>query len=353
MIVFTGGGSGGHSMVAITLIKYFRNRQPSIKIEYIGSHQGLEKILCLQNDVSYHEISTGKLRRYFSLENFLDVFKVLLGFLQCFFLFFTKLKKAEIVFSTGGFVSVAPCVVARVLGRKVYLHEQTSRLGLANKIISKFADKVFITFESSRVFLPKDKVIFSGYPLREDILSNSANFEVIKGVSLRDSRKPILFVTGGGNGAQVINELILKFKSELLDDYIIFHQVGSKFVTEYQKMESENYKVFDFIGEELISLIKAASVVISRAGAGSVCELMALNKKVVFIPLKIAQRNEQFHNAQEASKHIRVEIIEEDDLKGVFLPETLSALREQEVSSPLEKKNDQNPCEVIYKELSI
>ncbi len=299
--VFTGGGSGGHSVVAMTIIDYFKAKGVS-NISYIGSHEGLEKDLAIKNDLPYYSISTGKLRRYLSVENVIDVFKFLWGTFQCFYLFFTKLKKTDIVFATGGFVSVPAAISGRILGKKVYLHEQTSRLGLANKIISIFANKIFISFESTKKFISKECIV-SGYPIRNSLKNKAAKI---------DTPKPLLFITGGGNGSKFINDLVDSWKEGLLEKYTIYHQVGKKYFKEYKEKETDNYKVFGFINN-MEEVLNSSELIISRAGAGIVCEIMYLGRKALFIPLKIAQRNEQYHNAEEVVKKGHGVILTEDE----------------------------------------
>ncbi len=334
-IVFTGGGSGGHSVVAFALIDYFRSQGVS-EISYIGSYSGIEKEMADRNEVKYYCISTGKLRRYFSIENFVDIFKFLFGIIQSFYLFITKLRSYDIVFSTGGFVSVPAAIAGRVLGKKVYLHEQTSRLGLANKIISMFAHKVFVSFESTKALVKKECIV-SGLPIRSSLtdITDSIN-----------TPKPLLFVTGGGNGSQLINTLIDSYKEELLEKFVIYHQVGKKFLNEYS--DSENYRVFGFINEELPAILNSASLIISRAGAGTVCEMMYLGKKTIFIPLKIAQRNEQYHNAMAAYKNGHALVVSEDELGCInFMDKIEEALKLNEVS----RKSKNDACEIIYDEI--
>jgi len=316
-IIFTGGGSGGHVMPAVTLIKALKE-QGEYDIFYVGG-KGIEKEIISEMSIPYFSISTGKLRRYFSLKNLLDVYKVLVGTLQSLILLLKFNKKDTLVFSTGGFVSIPVVLAAKLLGKTIYVHEQTSRVGLANKIASKLASKVFISFEKSKNFFPIGKTYFSGYPLRDECFIPMVSTFSIRGVEIKDIKRPILFVTGGGNGSLLINNLIKENLTELVKKYYIVHQVGKNFIEEFMELENENYHPVSFIKNEMISYFKAAAVVISRAGAGTVSELLALRKRSIFIPLKIAQKNEQFHNAQEAKLKLDSLILTEDMLKGLDL----------------------------------
>jgi len=320
-IIFTGGGSGGHVMPAVTLIKALKE-QGEYDIFYVGG-SGIEKEIISEISIPYFSILTGKLRRYFSFKNILDIFKVGIGVVQSLLLLLRFNKKNTLVFSTGGFVSIPVVLAAKILGKTIYIHEQTSRVGLANKIASKLAAKVFISFEESKNYFPVGKTFFSGYPLRDECFTPITSSFSVRGVEIKDINRPILFVTGGGNGSKLINNLIRENLPELLRDYFIVHQVGKNFIGEYLKLEQENYHPVPFIKNNMISHFKAASIVISRAGAGTVSELIALRKRSIFIPLKIAQKNEQYHNAQEAQNQLGSEILSEDRLRDLDLPSFL------------------------------
>lgn len=314
-IVFSGGGSGGHVLPAITLINHLKSNHPEIKVSYIGDANGIESKLISEQDIQFQSIMTGKLRRYISFQNFIDIFKVMIGIIQSFFILLGK--RNSIVFCTGGFVTVPVAIASFLTRKKMYIHEQTSRVGLANKINSMFANKVFVTFEESLKFFPNEKTQLSGYPLRPEInnVKREDFNDVLKSFNLSD-KKPVLFITGGGNGSLLLNNLIRENLDKLKEKFTIVHQVGKNFEEEYSKLNSAEYYSSAFFGDEMIALMKYSSVVISRAGAGTVIELMALGKPSIFVPLAIAQKNEQFHNAMEAQEKIKSIVIEEKDLSS-------------------------------------
>lgn len=314
-IIFTGGGSGGHVIPGATLIKKLKTN-PQNRLFYIGDRNGIEHEIISTLDIPFYSIKTGKLRRYLSFQNVLDIFKIGIGTLQSFWHMLKFSKKNTLIFSTGGFVSVPVVVAAKITGKKIFIHEQTTRVGLANKICSKLADKVFVSFEESLPFFPKDKVEWSGYPLRDAIYSQTTENISISGISINEIRKPILFITGGGNGSKLLNDLVKESLDKLSSKYFIIHQVGRAFIEEYSKLRSDDYIPLGFVGEEMIDLYKLSSIIFSRAGAGTVCELIALKKKSVFIPLKIAQKNEQFHNAMAAKEACGSIVLEEHDIKN-------------------------------------
>lgn len=326
-VIFTGGGSGGHVMPAITLIKELLEDE-SITISYIGGRDSIEKSLVSDFNIKYFPIFTGKLRRYFSVENFIDIFKIILGTIQSFVFLLFKSRRT-LIFSTGGFVSVPVVVAAKLTGKRIFIHEQTSRVGLANKICSKFADKVFVSFEESLKYFPKNKTILSGYPIRRECFLEDLSTDSFMGISLKNTERPILFITGGGNGSLLLNNLVKNELNYLEENYIIIHQVGKRYIEEFSKLKSKSYIPVAFVGKEIIDIMKSSLVIISRAGAGTVCELMALNKRSIFIPLKIAQKNEQYHNAMEAHKKIGSLVISEDELENLNIKTILTTFNEQ------------------------
>ena len=208
-LIFTGGGSGGHVMPGLTILKKI-NQGGDFDVHYIGGINSIERELVADYKLTYHPIHTGKLRRYLSVENLKDISRVFLGLFDSFKVLWKFDRKKTLVFSTGGFVSVPVVLAAKLQRKKVFIHEQTSRVGLANKICSIFADRVFISFEDSFKFFDENKTYFSGYPLREECYNDEIRPVHIQGRLINESTKPILFITGGGNGSQLINKLSKK-----------------------------------------------------------------------------------------------------------------------------------------------
>ena len=348
-IIFTGGGSGGHVLPAITLINKIQKIHPEVEIKYIGGKQGIEKDLLTQANIPYKGISTGKLRRYFSLQNFIDIFKIGFGLLESFFFLLTNKKKGTLLFGTGGFVAVAPVIAAKLCGMKVIIHEQTSRAGLANRICARFADRVFTSFDSSNVYFPAHKVLQTGIPLRDELFNNDVRDVLLKGKKLNEESKPIIFITGGGNGSLLLNEWVKTSLDELTSSYLVIHQVGKKFIDEYEKLANENYIPISFVGEEIVDIFKLATFVVSRAGANTVFELMSLGKKSIYIPLKIAQKNDQFYNAKMAEDKLGSILLKEEEVIGKPLSQLLSSLPADEFRqiSPEQK----NPTDLILSEI--
>ena len=209
-MVFTGGGSGGHVIPALTLIKKLQDR---FHIVYIGSYHGIEQKLVREQKIEYYPIPTGKLRRYFSFQNIVDPFYVFLGILKSLW-HLLKCPSRTIVFSTGGYVTLPVVLAAWLLRRTIFLHEQTVKAGLANKIASTFATKIFLTFHTSLDFFPKRKSIVSGYPLKDECYHDKLEQQEVCGIKLSFAERPFVFITGGGNGSFLFNR---KVKDELKD----------------------------------------------------------------------------------------------------------------------------------------
>ena len=347
VLVFTGGGSGGHVMPGLTIIKKI-NQDSKFDIHYIGGIASIERELVKDYQLTYHPIHTGKLRRYISKENIKDVANIFIGLIDAFKVLWKFNRRETLIFSTGGFVCVPVVIAAKLQGKKVYIHEQTSRVGLANKISSYFASKIFISFEDSFKYFDETKTYFSGYPLRQECYTETINPITIRGRILNDSTKPILFITGGGNGAQLINKLIKENFNILTERYLVVHQTGKQFFSDYDQLKHPDYIPIAFIGPEMIDLFKLARVTISRSGAGTVCELIAVGKKSIFVPLKIAQKNEQFFNALEAHKKLGSIIIEEKELTDESF---LKAIHDIGQFNPMIKVQKQNGLQFLVEEI--
>ncbi|MBT3234669.1 MAG: UDP-N-acetylglucosamine--N-acetylmuramyl-(pentapeptide) pyrophosphoryl-undecaprenol N-acetylglucosamine transferase [Bdellovibrionales bacterium] len=313
IVIFTGGGSGGHVMPALTIIRELL-ADHDVECRYIGGRYGIERQLVSEIEIPYYPIFTGKLRRYFSWENLLDLFKVVLGIIQSVLILSSFSRRNTLIFSTGGFVSL-PVVIGGWLTRKeIYIHEQTACAGLANRIAAKFASRVYISFERSKENFPQEKVHFSGYPVRRECFESIPSSLELNGVTLTLTGPPILFITGGGNGSALLNQFVERELALLTEKYIVVHQVGKKFIEQFTPLRSSHYLPVEFIRSEMIELFKMAAVTISRAGAGTVCELMAIGKRSIFIPLKMAQKNEQYFNALEAKELLGSMVVTEDEL---------------------------------------
>lgn len=292
-IIFTGGGTAGHVTPNIALIKEFK--QDGWEVAYIGSSDGIEKSMIEDLGIPFHAVSSGKLRRYYSFKNFLDPFKIILGIFQCFFLFM-KLKP-DAVFSKGGFVAF-PVVVGAFLNRiPVVAHESDISPGLATKLCFPFVKKICLTFEAGKKhFKNLQKIEVTGTPIRDQLFSGNA----AKGLKICsfNNDKPCLLVIGGSLGAGSINQCIRENIKELTKKYQIMHICG-KGKLDPALMGLEGYHQFEYVHEELGDLFAAASIIISRSGANSLYEILALGKAHILIPLSAkVSRGDQIENAE-------------------------------------------------------
>ncbi len=322
-IVLTGGGSAGHVMVNLAIIPTLQ--EEGWQIDYIGSKTGIERDL-IENihDVSYHAISTGKLRRYMSKENFKDPFKVLTGIAQAFRIL--GKVKPRVVFSKGGFVSVPVLIAARMRGLPAVVHESDITPGLANKLAMPFAKKILTTFPETMNYVSADKAEWVGAVVRTELLEGNKQ----KGLSYANlpGKKPVLLIMGGSGGAQRINEAVRQSLSDLTEQFEIIHICGKNNID--ATVQQQNYAQFEYIQDELPDVLAATSYVLSRAGSNAIFEFLALKKPMLLIPLsRQASRGDQILNANSFKKQGYAHVLEEEELSGDTLKQALQKLRNE------------------------
>ena len=291
-ILFTGGGTAGHVIVNLALIPYFLDS--GWKIDYIGSKQGIERQLVEPiQGVTYHAISTGKLRRYVSIENMKDPFKVLKGVFDAWRII--GRVKPDIVFSKGGFVSVPVVIAARMRRVPTIIHESDMTPGLANKLATKFAKKIVTTFPETINYLPQAKTEHVGAVIREDLFAGSQDAAYAWTTLHKD--KPIILIMGGSIGSLKINYVIRENLDHLLEKYQIIHICGTGNIDESIKVEG--YRQYEYVNEELKDILAISDYVVSRAGANAIFEFLALHIPMLLIPLPLsASRGDQIDNAK-------------------------------------------------------
>lgn len=319
-IVFTGGGSAGHVTPNLALIDKLKD---DWEIAYIGSKEGIERTLVQNHGIDYYAISSGKLRRYFDMKNFKDPFKVLAGVMQSFFIL-RKIKPA-VIFSKGGFVSV-PVVIGGWLNRiPVYIHESDITPGLANRIAVNFATKLFVTFEEAAANFPKEKVVYSGAPIR-DVLLQGNKQKGLQFLGFRDD-KPVLLVMGGSLGAKKINEAIRAALPNLLKTYRIVHLCGKGNI-DADLEKTNGYRQFEYVDQELPDILAASSLIVSRAGSNAIFEFLALKKPMILIPLPLrSSRGDQILNAKSFHEKGFCEVLDDDTLTADKLLDTAERVR--------------------------
>lgn len=312
-IVLTGGGTAGHVTPNIALLPALKRE--GFDIHYIGSYDGIERKLIEELGIPYYGISSGKLRRYFDPKNFSDPFRVIKGFFEA--LSLMKKLKPDVVFSKGGFVTVPVVLAAKKRGVPAVIHESDMTPGLANKICIPSAKKVCANFPETVKYLPEGKAVLTGTPIRQELFSGNK----LQGLDFCgfSRNKPVLLVVGGSTGSIVVNEAVRSILPTLLEKYQVVHLCGKgKLDERYNK--TPGYVQFEYIKKELSDLLDAADVVISRAGANAICELLALRKPHILIPLSAASsRGDQILNAESFERQGYSYVLKEENLTGETL----------------------------------
>lgn len=335
-IVLTGGGTAGHVTPNIALLPGLKER--GYDIHYIGSYNGIEKELIQQLGIPYHGISSGKLRRYFSLQNFTDPFRVLKGFGEAKKII--KELKPDVIFSKGGFVSVPVVIAGKQCHVPTIIHESDMTPGLANKLAIPSASNVCCNFPETLEHLPKGKAVLTGCPIRQELLSGDRN-AALKFCGL-SGNKPVLLIIGGSLGSIVVNNAVRSILTELLKEFDIVHLCG-KDKTDESLKDLKGYVQFEYIQQELRDLFALADVVISRAGANAICELLTLHKPNLLIPLSAnASRGDQILNAHSFERQGFSIVLEEEELNSDVLLSSIQKLyREKDAYIEAMKQSSQ------------
>ncbi|MDR0441974.1 MAG: undecaprenyldiphospho-muramoylpentapeptide beta-N-acetylglucosaminyltransferase [Treponema sp.] len=312
-IAFTGGGTGGHIYPGLAVAAELK-RQFAGRLFWIGSNGGMDRTLVEEAGIEFFGIPSGKLRRYFSLRTIPDFFRVIAGFFAARKIL--KREKAALLFSKGGFVSVPPCAAAASLGIRVFTHESDFSPGLATRLNARFVSRtkgrVFTAYAETARLLPvkvRDRVTVSGNPVRAVFRNaDAAAGKAFLGLGA-DAR--ILLVLGGSQGAKEINDLVRDALPELVKDYIVVHQFGPN--QAHDLPETERYKPYAYIREEMPHVLAAAELVLGRSGAGTVWECAALGKPMLLVPLRgSGTRGDQVENARYFQQAGAAQVLGED-----------------------------------------
>ncbi|HGN7158986.1 TPA: undecaprenyldiphospho-muramoylpentapeptide beta-N-acetylglucosaminyltransferase [Staphylococcus aureus] len=323
-IAFTGGGTVGHVSVNLSLIPTALSQ--GYEALYIGSKNGIEREMIESQlpEIKYYTISSGKLRRYISLENAKDVFKVLKGILDARKVL--KKEKPDLLFSKGGFVSVPVVIAAKSLNIPTIIHESDLTPGLANKIALKFAKKIYTTFEETLNYLPKEKADFIGATIREDLKNGNAH----NGYQLTgfNENKKVLLVMGGSLGSKKLNSIIRENLDALLQQYQVIHLTG-KGLKDAQVKKS-GYIQYEFVKEDLTDLLAITDTVISRAGSNAIYEFLTLRIPMLLVPLGLDQsRGDQIDNANHFADKGYAKEIDEEQLTAQILLQELNEMEQE------------------------
>ena len=342
-IVLTGGGTAGHVTPNIALFPLLLEN--NFEINYIGSHDGIEKTLIQDFSIPYYSISTGKFRRYFDFKNFTDPFRVIKGYFEA-----RKILKKihpDVLFSKGGFVTVPVVRAAASLKIPCIIHESDMTPGLANRLCIPVSKKICCNFPETLKYLPQEKAVLTGSPIRKELFLG----EKEKAVSQCGFQEeiPVLLVIGGSLGASFINQIVRDALPKLLLHYQVIHLCGKGKLE--PSLESINgYKQFEYVTSEIKDFFALADVVISRAGANAICELLALKKPNLLIPLSSkSSRGDQILNARSFESQGFSLVIEEEKLSVDLLLESIQILDQNKNTylENMEKSMQANAAQLV------
>lgn len=333
-VLFTGGGTAGHIFPLIAIIRQMKKNYPygGFEFFYLGPKDKFIKDLLKKEGVKMKTIFAGKFRRYFSFKTLIDIFKIPIGIIQSFYYIFVI--SPDVIFSKGGYGSVPTAISGRMLNVPIFLHESDITPGLANKIVSRFAIEVFISFSIDETeYFPAHKKLSVGNPILSGI-TNGSKSEAEKTFNII-SDKPVVLILGGSQGAKKINNTILANLSSILKNYEIIHQTGKKNFKQVKKEVElvvpkdlyEYYHPSPFLSEkELADAYAIADLVVSRAGSGSIFEIAANNKPSILVPIAGSAQNHQVRNAYAYNKRGACLVIEESNFKPHFILERINYL---------------------------
>lgn len=342
-IVLTGGGTAGHVTPNIALIPKLKDM--GYEISYIGSYEGIEKKLIADFDIPYYGIATGKLRRYFDLKNFTDPFRIMKGYGEA--RKYLKQIRPDILFSKGGFVSVPVVRAASSLQIPCVIHESDMTPGLANKLCLPVARHICCNFPETVPMLPEGKAVLTGSPIRQELARGNklAAYEMCRFTS----NKPVVMVIGGSLGAEAINKAVRDALPKLLEDFQVVHICGKDKVDNLM-LNIRGYQQFEYVKSELKDIFAMADLVVSRAGANSICELLALKKPNLLIPLSAhSSRGDQILNAKSFESQGFSMVIDEDYLTENLLVEKVHELyfTRQSYIDAMSRSNQLNSIKTI------
>lgn len=316
-ILLTGGGTAGHVTPNIALIPSLKKL--NYEIRYIGSYDGIEKKLIEEMGIPYTGISSGKLRRYMSLKNFSDPFRVIKGYGEAKKM--VKEYRPDVLFSKGGFVSVPVVLACKKYKVPIIIHESDMTPGLANKISIPYATTICHNFPETAKHLPEGKALLTGSPIREELMQGNRG----RGLALCGftTDKPVIMVTGGSLGAVALNNAVRAALPKLLKHFQIVHLCGKDKVDEALKA-TKGYVQFEYIKDDMKDIFAMSDLIISRAGANAICEIQALAIPNILIPLPAsASRGDQLLNAASFKKQGFSEVLDEEGLTTDILIDTV------------------------------
>ncbi len=356
-IIFTGGGTGGHVFPIIAIVDSLRERA-NVDVLYIGPTDFTAKFFLKEAKIRTHYILSGKIRRYFSFKaillNLRDIiFNIPIGLIQSFIIMFFAMP--DLIVSKGGYGSIPVVLAGFVLRIPIFIHESDITPGMANRIASHFAEKIFTSFDvEATEYFPKKKMIKTGCPVRKSIIEGRKNILKLKG------GKKVLLVLGGSQGSERINDVIVQLLPELLKDYEVIHQTGLKDIKRVEeetvatidKELLEYYHPYFFLdSNEIADAYNLANVVIGRAGGGMISEVSALGKPSILVPLAESAQDHQTKNAYAYAKNGACVVLEEPNFTKGFILEELKMIDEEKMSQKAKEFSEVNASGKIAEEI--
>ena len=322
-IALTGGGTAGHIWPTLLVAQELKKLSAQTKFIYLGSRAGMESKIVPGRGIDYFGISTGKIRRYWSFQNLLTPFLVMIGFFQS--LLILAREKPEIIYAKGGYVTVPPVIAGWFLRIPAIIHESDSVLGLSNRILSLFAKKIAtaypIRYYPTRL---QKKIVYVGLPVRKELITAEKNqgYQIFS----LSNKLPVLLVFGGSQGAHKINQLIFKKLSKILNKTQIIHLTGSldydKAIARRKSLKShlkDRYLIFDFLVKEMPYAEKMADLIVARCGANTLTEIAAVGKASILIPLLTSAANHQVTNAAIFRENKAAQVLFENEITAALL----------------------------------
>jgi len=317
-IVLAGGGTGGSVVPLLAVAEEMRKRNKMVEFLFIGTRKGkVEKNLINLSGMEYKSIFSGKLRRYFSLQNFFDPFRIILGFFES--LLILAKYRPDVIFSAGSFVAVPVVWAGFFLGIKSVIHQQDIIPSLSNKLVASAAKKITVSFSGSLINFPKNKTVLTGNPVREEIFTGNKQ-RALKKFNLQ-AGLPVILIICGGTGSRKINNLIFPIVSQLSKFCQIIHLTGGKINN--QKIANNCYRQYEFLTADLADAYAASDLIVSRAGLGVLTELVALAKPAIIIPLA---RTHQEANARYLAAKKAIICLNEEELDSKILLESMKRI---------------------------
>ncbi len=331
-ILLTGGGTGGHLFPLVAVANKIREKiGPEAEFLYVGSGADLEKSIMQREGIMVKFVFTGKMRRYFSLQNFVDIFKIPIGFFQSLWVLFNFMP--DVVFSKGGYVAVPVVLAAWIYRIPILIHESDSVPGTSNQFLAKFANRIAVAYPAAEDYFPKDKTALTGNPVRFQVTEGDP--VMMKTQAHFTSARKTLLVLGGSQGSKIINEAIVRILPQLLQNYQIIHQTGEKNFDEVVSLAAkqgvkagkEFYFVVPFMNaNQLRDAFALSDLVISRAGATFISEIAANKKPAILIPLEDSANDHQRMNAYSLAKIGGALVLEEANLGQHLLLEKIEKI---------------------------